>query len=106
MAAKPKTTPKNPTILDVWGKTDDAKKSENLQLNFKMLQAKGNEDLIHKQIKVNESAVALEAAKQGALKKADFTVIAKASLVLEASQLEFSRAKQVFIDLFGIEPSV
>lgn len=105
MAGKAKTTP-TPTILDVWGKSDDVKKSENLQLNFKMLQAKGNEDLINKQIKVNETAVAVEASKQAALKTPNFNAIAAASLAHEAATLEFSRAKQVFIDLFGIEPTV
>lgn len=107
MSAKTKTNPSTtPTILDVWGKSDDVKKSESLQLNFKMLQAKGNEDLINKQIRVNEADAALEAAKQSALKTPDFNKIAASALALEAATLEFNRAKDTFISLFGIEPSI
>ena len=104
MATKTKATIS--TIKDVWGKSDDVKKSESLELSFKMLQAKGNEDLIKKQIAVNEAATALEKAQQASLKTPDFNAIAAASLKLEASKLQFTKAKQVFMDMFGIEPTV
>ena len=101
-----KKSPKISTIKDVWGKSDDKKKSESLELSFKMLQAKGNEDLIKKQIAVNAAETALEAAQQASLKTPDFNAIAAASLTLEASKLQFEKAKQVFMDMFGIEPTV
>lgn len=104
--AKAKTTPTISTIKDVWGKSDDVKKSESLELSFKMLQAKGNEDLIKKQIAVNAAGTALESAQQASLKTPDFNTIAAASLALEAAQLEFDRAKAVFVQMFGIEPTV
>lgn len=106
MAGKAKTIPTISTIKDVWGKSDDVKKSESLELSFKMLQAKGNEDLIKKQIAVNAAGTALESAQQAALKTPDFNAIAASSLALEAAQLEFDRAKAVFVQMFGIDPTV
>lgn len=101
-----KTTPTDNTIMAIWGKSDAERKSEDLQLNFKMLQAKGNEDLITKQIAVNTATKALETAKMEAMKSANFTAIASAALKAEAATLEFNRAKGTFISLFGIEPSI
>lgn len=94
------------TILDTWGKSDDAKKSENLQMNFKMLESKGNQDIIEKSIKVNDARKDLETAKQSALKDPNFNKIASAALKLEATELELNRAKQTFVSLFGCSPSV
>ena len=94
------------TILDIWGKSDDTKKNDKVHLQFKMLQARGNQDLINKSVKVAEAEEEVSNAKQSALKDPDFTKIASAELNLEAAQLELNRAKSTFVSLFGEAPSL
>ena len=103
--SKTKTAPKS-TVMDIWAQTAEERKEATLQLNFKLLQSKGNEYLINLQTKMHEAKAAYDAAVLASKKTPNFETIAKAQLTMAAAGVEYEKALETYKAIFGEDPTI
>ena len=94
------------TIMDVWGKSADENKQEELAINFELLRADADTDLLHKKRNVMGADKSVKDSLMAAAKSPNFNKIAEAQLELEEAQLVLKRAITTYESLFGESPRV
>lgn len=101
-----KVTPKDDTILGIWGQSGDERKAEDLELNFQLLCADAETTLITCKKTVAEKQKLVRESMADAAKTAKFGPIAQAKLELKAATLELKEAISVYEELFGKTPAI
>lgn len=94
------------TILTMWGKSEKERNSDDLQMNFQLLQADAETSLIKAKAKVAHARKAYSDTMFAAAKTPNFNAIAAAALELEKEELTLNRAIATFSNLFGTTPSI
>lgn len=94
------------TILAMWGKSEKERNSDDLQMNFQLLQADAETSLIKAKAKVAHARKAYSDTMFAAAKTPNFNAIAAAALELEKEELTLNRAIATFSNLFGTTPSI
>jgi len=94
------------TIMDVWSKSEKDRNSDELSMNFKLLRADAEGQMLKYQKQVLEAESKLNKVLSESCKNPNFKAISEARLDVEAAVLQESRAVDTYVSLFGTTPAI